>query len=189
MKKKEKVSLLQRVIILLLLIATVLFVVLYVYYSQKDTEFMNELTSIGYKEDKETDFYEKIETDNTLDEYNKDVKDNKNSEFIKYYVTKNLTNFVEVKMTYKDGVSATLNINSNLSNSKTDYNYELSYKDTYLIFEGNTDNNYECHYVVQENIDQKMMDKYCEYIKKEIDSFNEKRDEFINQSAIKERIK
>lgn len=189
MKEKERVSLLQRIIILVLLISTILFVVLYFYYSEKDNEFNKELKEIGYKEDKGTNFYENTETNNTLEDYNKDVKNNKNSEYINYYVTKDLQNFVEVWMTYKDGVSSTLNITSNLSNSKTEYNYELSYKDTYLIFEGNTDNNYECHYVVQENIDQKMMDKYCEFVKKQIDPFMAKRDEFTSQKAIKERIK
>ena len=184
----KKVSLIQRMILLLLLVLTILFIILYFYYSNKDTKFYKELEEIGYKPDDDTNYFEKVETNNTIEEYNKDVKEEKDSKFIKYYVTKDLKTFVELRMNYQEGVSTTLNINSNLKTSKIDYNYELSYKDTYLIFEGNTDNNYECHYVVQENIDQEQMDKYCKYVKEEITNFISKRDEFTNKKSVKERI-
>ena len=147
-KKKEEVNNVQKAFLIMLSIATVVFISLYLYFSYNNNSLNNTLKEEGYDSDKDTDFYEKVETGNTIEEYNQDVKNDKNSEFIKFYVTKELNNFVEVKMAHKDGVSTTLNINANLKNNKIDYNYELSYKNTYLIFEGNTDNNYDCHYVV-----------------------------------------
>ena len=187
-KKKEEVNNVQKAFLLMLSIATVVFISLYLYFSYYNNSLNNTLKEEGYDSDKDTDFYEKVETGNTIEEYNQDVKNDKNSEFIKFYVTKELNNFVEVKMAHKDGVSTTLNINANLKNDKIDYNYELSYKNTYLIFEGNTDNNYDCHYVVEENISQETMEKHCNYVKDEIEVFIEKKKEFLNNSEISKRI-
>ena len=188
MKKKESIGSVQKIFLILLSIATIVFISIYTYTSLNNRSVNNAMKEEGYTNEKESIFYEKVETNNTIEDYNKDVKENKNSEFIKYYVNKDFNSFVELKMKYADGVSTTLNINANLKNNEINYNYELSYKDTYLILEGNTDNNYECHRVVDENISNETIEKHCEYIQGEIKQFIDKRNEFVSKSEINKRI-
>lgn len=188
MKKKESIGTVQKVFIALLSIATIVFISIYTYIALNDSSINRAMKEEGYANEKESTFYEKVETNNTIEDYNKEVKEDKDTEFVKYYVTKEFNNFVELKMSHSNGVSSTLNINANLKNNKIEYNYELSYKDTYLIMEGNTDNNYECHYVVEENISNETMEKHCQYVKEEVNNFINKKNEFLNNREINKRV-
>lgn len=183
-EKNKRIIILVSTISIMLLI--LLCAVIYVLYVNKDLE--KGMEESGYTTEDDSYFYEKIETNNTIDDYYNDVKNDKNSEFTKYYVSKEMDNFIELKLINDNNVKATLNIVNNLKTGKTTYNYEVKYQNSHLIFEGDSDNNYECNFIVKKNVKKETMNYYCNQIEEEINSFNYKKQELLSNERVQKRI-
>jgi len=183
-KRKNK----KQIIVITVLIALVLVIILGTYLSKDNDEMTKALKKEGYTTESESAFYKKIVTNNTMDDYYKDISNNKNSKYEEYYFSKQSNDLIEVKLSYQDGVTTNLNITSDLKTEEIEFNYELSYKDAYLILEGNNTDNYVCKPVVKENVGDETINIYCEMIQKEISIFINRRGELLNNEKIKEII-
>lgn len=187
MKNKKKLPL--KILILTLLIVVFIIFIAYVLYSSSKNEILGEFNKEGYDSTNKDLFYKKITTDNTLEDFYNDMSNNTDTAYQEFYFSKDSTEFIELKMLYKSGVSTSLNITSDLKNNDTKFNYELSYKEMYLILEGNDKNDYDCNIVKNNNISQEIVKKYCDMIIDEIDNFETEKAELLKNEKIKALIK
>lgn len=187
MKKNKKNPFFIALIVFLLII--IITFIIYVLYSSSNNETLKEFNKEGYDSTNSDIFYKKIVTNNTLNDYYKDIENNQNSQYQEYYFKKNSTDYIELKMIYNNGVSTSLNIVSNLKNNETEFNYELSYKDAHLILQGNNSNNYECQVIKKYKISVETSSKYCDMIKDEINEFNLEKEKILKNEKIKSLIK
>ena len=186
--KKKKVKKQKSYIIFITIIIVLLFFALGAYFYYKD-ELGSELKKEGYNtNDKDEIFYSKITTNNTLEEFYDDIANNKDSSYEEFYFTKSSYDFIELKMSYKNGINYTLNISSDIKRDTTNYNYEVSNSSAHLILEGNNLEGYDCKIVKKENISNDSLTNHCNYIKKEIENFINIRNEFLKNDKIKEII-
>lgn len=142
----------------------------------------------GYNTTEEDAFYKKIVTNNTLDDYYNDLTNKRDSAYEEYYFAKESYEFIELKMSYNNTVNKVLNITSNLRNNKVEYTYEISYKSTQLLIEGNSDDNYDCNIIVQKNISDDDITNVCSEVPDEISTFLERRDKLLSNKKIKELL-
>ena len=163
-----------------IVIIVICFAVIYFTINSKEGVLLQQ----GYVSSEEDAFYKKIVTNNTLDDYYNDVKNKKNSKYEEYNFSKEANDFVEVKMLYKNNVSTTLNISSNLKTNSIEYNYELEFNDSRLIVEGNSANNYRCDVVLNENVAEATKTTLCNNVINEINNFKSIRDELISRKQI-----
>ena len=161
----------------------------YVMYLYSEGPLEQELIDNGYKTDADNAFYNKVETNNTLDDYYRDIKEGKNTSYVEYYVSKESNDFIELKMIYQDEINTTINIISDLSTTKINYNLELTYQNSHIILEGNSDENYSCKIIKQEKANKETVDYYCNYMKEEVTNFILKRNELLQNENISKRIK
>ena len=189
MKKKKKRNYKKIIIITSMIVVVAFLVGLELYFGQESNELTRELKKDGYTtEDTDDAFYNKITTGNTLDDYYKDLSNKKNSNYEEYYFSKESYDFIEVKLSYKDEVTTSLNISSDLRTLETTYNFELSYKDAYLIIEGNSIEDYTCKTIVKEKVSEDVIKTYCDRMVSEINAYAEKREEVLNNEKIKELL-
>ena len=162
-------------------------ILLVVYYS---TSTMNRsMKSDGYTtEGNEDPFYKKITTGNTLDDYYNDLANEKDSAYEEYYLLKESYTFTEQKLFYQEGVSSALNINSDLRDLSTTFNYELSYQDVYILLEGSSENNYNCEVVMNKNVSKETEKNACEKIQEELDTFFVRRNEVMANEQVQELL-
>ena len=187
MKKRKKKNKNKFIIILTISIVVVL-IIIGVHYYYND-QLGRELSNKGYKTDNTDNLYfNKIVTNNTLDNFYADVANNIESAYEEYYFTKESYDFIELKMNYKNGVLYTLNITSDLKRNITTYNYEVSNDEARLILEGNNTEEYACRIVKKENISNDTLENHCKYIKNEVNTFLTLKEEFINNNKIMEII-
>lgn len=187
MKKKNKKNN-KLIIIISIIIVLIILIVLGIYLSRDTDELTKELKKDGYTTTSEDAFYKKITTNNTLDDFYEDISNEKETQYEEYYLSKDSLDFIELKMYYKDGVTTTLNLTSNLRTLEVDYNYELSYKNAYFIIEGNSTDEYTCKTVVQENVSDDTITTYCNSITTELDTFLSRRENMLNNSKVKELL-
>ena len=175
--------------IIFLIIIVIILIIFGIYLSNNGNELNKTMKHEGFTTKNEDDaFYNKIVTNNTLDDYYNDMKNQKNSEYEQYYFTKESYDFIEVKLSYNNQVSTSLNITSDLKTLYTNYNYELSYKDVHLIIEGNSAEEYACRKIIQENIEKDQIDLYCDKVHSEIQTFLKRREELLQNENIKELL-
>ena len=189
MKKKRKSKKKNNnILILIPIILIVVFLIIFgIIENQSSSELNKALKQEGYSTGTNEDaFYKKIVTNNTLDDYYNDIAGNRESKYEEYYFAKESYDFIEVKLTYKDGVSTSLNITSNLRTKEVKYNYELAYKNAYLILEGDSSDDYTCRSVVKDNVSKESMDTYCNMIAEEINIFLKRREDVLNNQKIQE---
>lgn len=163
-------------------------VVLLVYYGSTamDRSMKQEGYDAGEKEDP---FYKKITTGNTLDSFYNDVANNKDSAYEEYYLLKESYSFIEQELYFQNGATSSLNISSDLRNMNTMFNYELSYKDAYLLLEGNSSENYQCEVIVNNNISKQTINNACNQIHIELDTYNQRRTEILQNEKVQEFIR
>ena len=161
----------------------------YIMYLNTEGPLEQELIQNGYETDADNAFYNKIETSNTLDDYYKDVKEGKDTSYVEYYVSKESNDFIELKMIYQDNINTTINIISDLSTTRINYNLELTYQDSHIMLDGNSDDNYSCNVVKQEHANEDTIDYYCNYLKEEVTNFISKRNELLQNENVSKRIK
>lgn len=177
MKENEK----RWTIVLLITIILIILVIL-LYRTKNTNQIESEIQKKGFVTNNEEEaFYKKVYTNNTLDEYYDDIAKKKNSEYEEYYFAKESYDFIELKMSYQNDKNKVLNITSNLKNSETNYNYEITFANTYLLIEGNNKDDYNCHIVRNNNVTEEEIKEYCEEIKQEIEQFKSRKKELLKQ--------
>ena len=170
------------VVVLLVLVPT--FVYISVKGSNKEIE--EEFNKEGYTTSKQDAFYRKVTTNNTLDDYYSDIASGISSEYQEYYYSKQSNDFIELRMIYKNNVTTSLNITSDLHTNELIYNYELSYKTAHLILEGSSKDDYTCKVIVNNRVDQDTVKKYCNMIIDEINAYNVVKQELLKNEKIKD---
>ena len=182
--KKKSLSL--KELIIILSIATIIIVPISIYCVEKSKEnkITEEFTKEGYKTSKDDAFYRKIVTGNTLASYYEDISNKVDTQYQEYYYSKESNDFIELKMIYKNEVTTTLNISSDIETNLLTFNYELTYKDAHLILYGNSEDNYECEIVVNKKVSDETVQKYCDMIIDEINNFNSVKEELLKNKKI-----
>ena len=160
-----------------------------IYYLTDKTVEEKELQKSGYKTTEDDAFYKKVVTNNTLDDYYKAMSNNQDAEYEEYYLQKESLNFIELKMSYQNTVDRTLSFTSDLRTDIVRYNYELSYKSSHLILEGNSSENYDCKIVVRKNVNDTDIQKQCDYIAKELSVFLTRRSEILENETVKALVR
>jgi hypothetical protein len=183
-RKKDKKLLYIGIFVIIFIIL----IILGIYLSKDNDELKSELKKDGYTTEESDAFYKKIVTNNTLDDFYDDLSNNKETSYEEYYFSKDSYDFIELKMSYKDGITTTLNITSALRTLEVNFNYELSYNSTHLIIEGDSTDEYTCKTVVQEGISDATVSTYCDAINSEITTFLNRRTELLSNQKIQELV-
>lgn len=185
MKKKNELK--NNKLLIITIILVIITLTLYL-ISKNDKEIDKEFIKEGYESDIEDPFYKKIVTNNTLDDYYNDVSQGKDSSYEEYYFSKESNDFIELKLENKQNVNTILNISSDLRTKKVQYNYELSYNKSYLMIEGNSEENYDCNIIKNKNVKEETLKTICENIMSEISIFLERRSTILNNKKIRDLI-
>ena len=190
MTKKRKNKKQENNIIMTILISVFVFLVVVVLVAAvtKKDEVYQELEDEGYYTETEDAFYKKILTNNTLNEFYNDMNSGRNAVYQEVYVSKTSYDYIELKMEYKDGMTTTLTISSNLKSNEVNYNYEMSYEKAYLLIDGTEKNNYECNVNVNKNVKKETEKKYCSLIKREIKEYLNSKVELLNNQNLIDKI-
>ena len=190
MTKKRKNKKQENNIIMTILISVFVFLVVVVLVAAvtKKDEVYQELEDEGYYTETEDAFYKKILTNNTLNEFYNDMNSGRNVVYQEVYVSKTSYDYIELKMEYKDGMTTTLTISSNLKSNEVNYNYEMSYEKAYLLIDGTEKNNYACNVNVNRNVKKETEKKYCSLIKNEIKEYLNSKVELLNNQNLIEKI-
>jgi len=167
-------------------IGTIAIISLLILIATSTSKTDKELNKEGYTTTSEDAFYKKIVTNNTLDSYYNDVANNQDSSYEEYYLQKDSLNFLELKMTNYNSVNTTLSISSNIRTNLIEYNFEMSYRDSHLILEGNSTEDYDCHIVLRKNVKDSEAKNQCDYIMREISTFEDRRDEILQNEKVQE---
>ena len=135
----------------------------------------NYIINKDFKLDKDGILYEKILSDNTYEEYQNDINNNKESSYqvllfdiYNYQLTENLYN-------YTNGINSFLSATYDYTNEKLTYNYRTTYKTSNIIFSGSyDDDDFTCNneYAFDAYI-KGSEDDYCELIEYYIEDFND----------------
>ena len=185
MKKRKKENNNKQLLIGIIALVTILIIALLIYAATSKTGVEKELNQEGYTTTTDNAFYNKVVTNNTLDDFYSDMSQNKDSAYEEYYFAKESLNFIELKMQYQDNVNSTLNITSDLRTEKVEFNYELSSKSSHLIIEGNSDENYDCKIVVNKNVKDSLLTESCELVMQEITIFLQRRSDLLQNESIR----
>ena len=152
---------------------------------QDDETVEETMERLGYQiSDKDDAFYRKNITNITIEQYYSDLSHKKNAEFDEYSVTKSSFDFIEQKLKYIDGVVTNYHFSSNLTSKKIFFQYEYDGNHQYVMMDGNSENDYQCEVVVQNNMTKKELIKHCDSIQKELYTYLQNRADVFNQSAI-----
>lgn len=188
-KKKTGKNLLSKIIFGIIALFLIIVLVIFVYERGTNKEEEEVFQKEGYTTSNEDAFYKKIVSDNTLDDFYADVQQERDSNYEEYYFSKESNDFIELKMLYRNKVSTTLNITSDLKTNVLEYNYELTYKTAHLLLEGSSTNNYDCEVIVNDEVSAETVQKYCDMIIDEINSYNEIKNDLLRNNQIKSMIK
>lgn len=173
------------VIIIIVLLIIVPFIV-YISVSSSNKEIAAEFKKEGYNTSNQDAFYRKVTTGNTLDDYYNDIANEIDSQYQEFYYSKESNDFIELKMIYKNKVSTTLNITTDLKTDELEYNYELAYKDAHLLIEGNSKNDYTCNVIANNKVEEKLVTQYCNMVIEEINEYNQVKQELMKNQKIKD---
>ena len=192
MKKKKKLTnskLFYILIGVVVLIIVVVLIVLGNIANEDYSDFQEQLKEDGYNATNNYDaFFKKIVSNNTLDDYYKDIANKTNSLYEEYSLSKESYDYIELKMEYQNDIITVLNIISNLKSSEINFNFELTYNDSHIILDGNSSSDYECNVVLQKESSNDTVLTYCHMIRDEINTFKESKEELLKNKAIKKII-
>ena len=94
-----------------------------------------------------------------------------------------------IKMIYKNNVSTSLNIITNLETNELTYSYELAYKTAHLLLEGTSKEDYSCKVIDNNRVQEDVVKKYCDLVIDEINDYNEVKDDLLKNNKIGELSK
>ena len=175
-----------KIIIIIIIVLIIIPFIIYINYSEKNKKIENEFKKEGYNTTKEDAFYRKITTDNTLDDYYEKMKNNIDTEYQEYYYAKQSNDFIEVKMKYYNNVSTSLNIASNLEKNTITFSFELAYKEAHLLLEGSSKDDYNCNIINNNKVKSDIVERYCNMIIDEINSFNKVKEDLLKNDKIRD---
>ncbi len=186
MKKRKKND--NQVSIFIIVLIVIVIIGSFIYYAVNNRDLESSLKNEGYVTEEEDAFYKNVVSGNTIEDFYNYVANKQDTYYEEYYLQKDSLDFIELKMSYEKGVTANLNITSNLKNQYVEYNYELTSDNARLIIEGNSDNNYDCNPVVSQNISQKTIETCCGIISDELEVFLNRRTNIMNNSKVLEEL-
>lgn len=186
MKKKKQNQNQYKTILIIIGILAVLTIILFLIPKSNNAE--EELVEEGYETSEEDAFYKKIVSGNTLDDFYSDIANNRSSYYEEYDFSKESKDYIELKMTYNDGLNTTLNISSDLTTKEIEYNYEVTKGKSRILLEGNSTNNYNCDVILEKNVKSETVDSYCEQVITEVNAYIIKRDEFLKNKTIQKYV-
>lgn len=190
-KKKQKKSnniylyIIIGVIVSIFVVSSIIYITINGTNKKIDDEFAKE----GYNTTPKDAFYRKVVTNNTLDDYYKDMLSETDSEYQEYYYSKQSNEFIELKMLYKSKVSTSLTISTNLETNELTYNYELAYKTAHLLLEGSSKENYNCNVIDNNKVQTETVKNYCDLIIDEINDYNVVKEELLKNNQIRDLSK
>ena len=183
-KKKQDNKIIYKIIIGVIIIMILIPVVVYISIKGSNKEIEEEFNKEGYTTSKEDAFYRKITTNNTLDDFYSAMASKYDAEYQEFYYAKQSNDFIELKMIYKNNVSTSLNIITNLETNELTYSYELAYKTAHLLLEGTSKEDYSCKVIDNNRVQEDVVKKYCDLVIDEINEYNEVKDDLLKNNKI-----
>ena len=155
-----------------------------------NTKKINDyVSSQGFKTTKDSLFYQKIKTNNTLDDYYNDVSNNKSSEYDEYYFSKDSYSFIELRMIYKDEINQLFNVTSDFTTNRINYNYEISKDSSSIILDGTyIDGKISCNINKVNNLSTKNVDSYCKLAESYMNDFINEQNTLLSNNEFREAI-
>ena len=147
------------------------------------------LNSNGYKLiDEDTSQY--IKETNSLDKFDADRKNNKDSSYLAYYFSLPSKTFKEYKMNFSASKDTTViyTLSNRLNTSIIEFNYEISDLKVSYTLEGKYDmetDTFKCE-MINNNLVNK--ERYCSSVMKKINDFISKRNELLKNEDVKKAI-
>ena len=147
------------------------------------------LNSNGYKLiDEDTSQY--IKETNSLDKFDADRKNNKDSSYLAYYFSLPLKTFKEYKMNFSASKDTTViyTLSNRLNTSIIEFNYEISDLKVSYTLEGKYDmetDTFKCE-MINNNLVNK--ESQCSSVMKKINDFISKRNELLKNEDVKKAI-
>jgi homoserine acetyltransferase len=147
------------------------------------------LTSNGYKlVDEDASQY--IKETNTLENFDTDRKNNKDSSYLAYYFSLPSKTFKEYKMSFSASKDTTViyTLSNRLNTSIIEFNYEISDLKVSYTLEGKYDmetDTFKCE-MINNNLVNK--ESYCSSVMKKINDFISKRSELLKNEDVKKAI-
>lgn len=188
-KKKKNNEQKNKITIFIIVIAIlILLIILGIYLQKSNDDIEKNFNKEGYITEDDSAFYKKITTNNTLDDYYDALSKGEDSAYEEYYFSKESNDFIELKLNHQDKVSTSLTITSELKSDVVNYSFELSYKDAYMLLEGNSLEAYECKEIIRKNISDNTLTTYCNSLKSEIEIFLQRRTELLKNKKIRELV-
>jgi len=184
-RKNENKNTVLIIVAVFLVVLFLFFVVLELTQPSGEEKIMQQE---GYETTEEDAFYKKIVTNNTLDDYYDDVANNIDSAYEEYYLAKESYNFIELKMTYQNEVSKTINITSDIRTNIVTFNYELSYKTIHLLLEGSSVSDYACNVVVKKSVNDEELQNACDEVQEEINTFLSRQNELLSNKNVQDIV-
>ncbi len=175
-------------------ISLIIFVVLVVVLNSMSGESNEKkikdiVSSEGYKTSSDSLFYHKIKTNNTLDDFYKDVDNNKESKYDEYYFNKDSYSFIELKMIYKKEITQVFNVTSDFTNNRINYTYEISKNKASIILDGSyIGGNVSCNITSVNNLSTKNVSEYCNLAKGYMNEFIEEQDKLLSNKEFSKAI-
>ena len=183
-KKKQDNKLLYKIIIGTVIIMILIPIIVYISIKGTNKEIEEEFNKEGYTTSKEDAFYRKITTNNTLDDFYSSMASKNDAEYQEFYYAKQSNDFIELKMIYKNNVSTSLNIITNLETNELTYSYELAYKTAHLLLEGTSKEDYSCKVIDNNRVQEDVVKKYCDLVIDEINEYNEVKNDLLKNNKI-----
>lgn len=183
-KIKKDNNILKKVIIGIVILIILIPIIVYITIKGTNKGIEKEFNKEGYTTSKEDAFYRKITTNNTLDDFYNAMASKNDSEYQEFYYAKQSNDFIELKMIYKNNVSTSLNIITNLESNELTYSYELAYKTAHLLLEGTSKDDYSCKVIDNNRVQEDIVQKYCDLIIDEINEYNEVKDDLLKNNKI-----
>ena len=187
-KKKQKKSnnIYIYIIIGVFLSVFVISAIIYITINGTNKKLDDEFAKEGYNTTPKDAFYRRVVTNNTLDDYYRDMQSETDSEYQEFYYSKQSNEFIELKMLYKNKVSTSLNISTNLETGELTYNYELAYKTAHLLLDGSSKENYNCNVIDNNKVQPETIKNYCDLIIDEINDYNTVKEELLKNNQIRD---
>lgn len=148
------------------------------------------ITDQGYSTSDDSLFYQKIVSNNTLDDYYKDVENKKESKYDEFYFNKDSYSFLELKMIYKNDITQVFNVNSDFTNNKVEYNFEISKNSASIILDGSylAGRETSCNINSIKNLSTKNLADYCTLARNYMNEFITEQEKLLSNKEFKKAI-
>ena len=147
------------------------------------------VTEQGYKTSDDSLFYQRIVSNNTLDDFYNDVDNKKDSKYDEYYFSKDSYSFIELKMVYRDGINQVFNVTSDFTTNKITYNFEISKDNQSIMLDGSyVADRVSCNLNNVRNMSTKNLKEYCSLAENYMNDFLKEQDRLLSNNEFKQAI-